>query len=109
MMILRKEDVLKRYDKEIAEEKKRRENVLASMVYLYFHRQNANAFLVLKKFVCFIINQTGPIRSRYEKTKIDSEKFQQRLDSMQAQIEQYKSKMEGMRQVAIVEIILNAL
>jgi hypothetical protein len=34
--IKRKEDVIRRYEKEIAEEKKRRENVLASMVFLIF-------------------------------------------------------------------------
>lgn len=73
-MLTRKEDVVKRHEKEIAEEKKRRENVLSSM--------------------------SGPIRSRYEKVKIDSEKMQHKLDSMQSQIEQYKNKMEGMKKVS---------
>lgn len=69
----KKEEVVKRHDKEIAEEKKRREKVLSSM--------------------------SGSIRAKYEKIKIESDKLQQALESSQDQIEEYKNKMEAMRQV----------
>lgn len=67
----KKDEVVKRHEKEIAEEKKRREKILSSM--------------------------SGPIRSKYEKIKIESDKFQDMLNSSQSQIEQYKNKMEDMK------------
>lgn len=76
----KKEEVAKRHEKEIGEEKKRREKILSSM--------------------------SGSIRSKYEKIKIDSDKLQQQLESSQNQIEEYKSKMEAMRQV-FTEILIS--
>ena len=49
---------------------------------------------------------SGSIRSKYEKIKIDSDKLQQQLESSQNQIEEYKSKMEAMRQV-FTEILIS--
>lgn len=68
----KKEEVVKRHDKEIGDEKKRREKILSSM--------------------------SGSIRAKYEKIKIESDKLQETLESSQNQIEEYKSKMEAMRQ-----------
>lgn len=69
----KKEEVIKRHEKEIGEEKKRREKILSSM--------------------------SGSIRAKYEKIKIESDKLQEALESSQNQIEEYKSKMDAMRQV----------
>ncbi len=43
--------------------------------------------------------KSGPIRSKYEKIKIESDKLQDMLNSSQSQIENYKNKMNDMRQV----------
>lgn len=67
----KKEEIVKRHEKEIAEEKKRREKILSSM--------------------------SGSIRSKYEKIKIESDKMQESLESSQSQIEDYKAKMDDMR------------
>lgn len=80
----KKEEIAKRHEKEIAEEKKRREKILSSM--------------------------SGSIRSKYEKIKIESDKMQDSLESSQSQIEEYKSKMEGMRkQIGLSSVKQEAL
>ncbi len=67
----KKEEVAKRHEKEINEEKKRREKILSSM--------------------------SGAIRSRYEKIKIESDRLQEQLEASQVQIEDYRNKMDAMR------------
>jgi intraflagellar transport protein 74 len=53
---------------------------------------------------------TGPIRSKYEKVKIESEKLQTTLDSMQTQMESYKTKLESMKkQIGLSSIKQEAL
>lgn len=75
----KKEDVVKRHEKEINEEKKRREKVLSSM--------------------------SGSIRAKYEKIKIESDKLQEALESSQNQIEEYKNKMDAMKQVSFSNLV----
>lgn len=41
--------------------------------------------------------QSGPIRSRYEKCKAESEQLQEQLDGKQAQVDACKQAMEAMR------------
>lgn len=80
----KKEEVVKRHEKEIQEEKKRREKILSSM--------------------------SGSIRNKYEKIKIESDKLQESLEYNQSQIEEYKSKMEGMRkQIGLSSVKQEAL
>ena len=67
----KKEEVAKRHEKEISEEKKRREKVLSSM--------------------------SGSIRAKYEKIKIESDRMQEQLEASQNQIEEYRGKMDAMR------------
>lgn len=80
----KKEEIVKRHEKEIAEEKKRREKILSSM--------------------------SGSIRSKYEKIKIESDKLQENLESSQSQIEDYKRKMDDMRkQIGLSSVKQEAL
>ncbi len=80
----KKEEVAKRHEKEVQEEKKRREKILSSM--------------------------SGSIRNKYEKIKIESDKLQENLERSQAQIEEYRSKMEGMRkQIGLSSVKQEAL
>ncbi|RNA12739.1 intraflagellar transport 74 -like protein [Brachionus plicatilis] len=68
----KKEEVVKRHEKEILEEKKRREKILSSM--------------------------SGPIRNRYEKCKIESDKLQEKMDISQKELEEYKNRMDSLKQ-----------
>ncbi len=80
----KKEEVAKRHEKEISEEKKRREKVLSSM--------------------------SGAIRSRYEKIKIESDRMQEQLEASQSQIEEYRNKMDAMRkQIGLSSVKQEAL
>jgi hypothetical protein len=68
----KKEEIIKKYEKEIGDEKVRRERILSSL--------------------------TGPIRSRYEQVKQESDQLQSQLSVNQSQIEEYKIRMDKMKQ-----------
>lgn len=41
---------------------------------------------------------SGPIRNRYEKCKIESDKLQEKMDSSQRELDEYKNRMESLKQ-----------
>ena len=46
--------------------------------------------------------QSGPIRSKYEKIKAESDSLQEATESFQSQIGKYKEKIESLKDVSLL-------